>query len=334
MSEERDMRACGIDQADLIDLVRGEFDGESGAARREEIERHVGDCPDCRADSESLRSVREAVRSVEIAPSSGFHGKLMARVREAAREDPEKTPAPANGVRLPGGASRRLAHFVERENILHAWFRPRWKMLVLATSAAACFGLIALSKAWILKPPAGQTAEEVRLAARHAERIEVFARFRERRECAEPVAAELDGSWLDLADMDVGIIEDDQVVLTGVIDLSQDENCLMAFRAADWEEFARGHERAPEGAVRERFRAIADSRQVVPVRGGRIEIPREFLARHVSGTDVIILRLRGRMEIWSRENLKAYMRHGVPGQIGVEIDEISLSTPAQRARRS
>ena len=277
-------------------------------------------CAECLAELESLRSVSaNYLRSVEIAPSAGFHEKLMARAAEAASAE---RASPVRGLRVAGPATRRLARIVERERAVTAWFRPRWRLAVLASSAAAVLAAVMISKAWVLKGP-DTPDDETGLAARRRGRQAITARFKERKECAEGAELRLEvtfeGSWLDVSDIG-DMAGEQEIVLTGVIDLSQHENCLLAFRAADWKLFADRYERTPDGPETERYRAIARSKQVVTVRDGRIEIPDVLLTRHMSGAEVVILRLDGWAEIWSRASLGAYMQHGIPARIGVDLE--------------
>ncbi|MHC4506798.1 MAG: hypothetical protein ACYTFI_26205 [Planctomycetota bacterium] len=326
-------RECGVPLEDLIedliDLDREELSPERSA----ELSRHTEGCPDCLAELESLRSARAAARSVEIAPSPGFRGKLMSRIREAAasvesvesvnnEHAREGRASPVKGLRIVGPATRRLARIVEREREVTAWFRPRWKLAVLASSAAAVLAAVMITKVWVQVVPVGTGG----VAKRRPQLIEeraTMARFKERAECALSETGRrmerLDGSWLDVSAI-VEVAGDEEVVLTGTIDPQQQENCLLAFRASDWELFADRYECAAEGRELDRFRRIASSKQVVQVRDGRIEIPRVLLVKHVSGPDVVVLRLKGRAEIWSPASLEAYTEHGIPRAIGVDLE--------------
>jgi DNA-binding transcriptional regulator/RsmH inhibitor MraZ len=203
-----------------------------------------------------------------------------------------------------------------------AWFRPRWKLAVLASSAAAVLAAVTITKVWPRVTPVGPGGE-VKRRPQLIEKRAIVARFKERAECALSETGRrmerLEGSWLDVSAI-VEAAGDEKVVLTGTIDLSQQENCLLAFRASDWELFADRYERAAEGPELERFRRIASAKHVVPVRDGRIEIPQVLLVKHVSGPDVVVLRLEGRAEIWSPASLEAYTAHGIPRAIGVDLE--------------
>ncbi len=60
---------------------------------------------------------------------------------------------------------------------------------------------------------------------------------------------------------------------------------------------------------------MASIHEIVPVVGGRIEIPRELFMRHIGGSRVTILKLVGRTEFWSPESLKKYM-----GRFPIHVD--------------
>ncbi|MHC5058467.1 MAG: hypothetical protein ACYTKD_27740 [Planctomycetota bacterium] len=320
VSEDR-KRTCNVPDGDLIDLAWGKLDPE----RETEVLRHTMHCAECTAELEALKDVRESVGSAaDVVPSVGFHEKVMDRVREGAAR-----ATPPSGIHAAGSATRRYAKIVERERSARSWVRPRWRLLVLATSAAATLSAVMLTRMWVLDKGARPSARED-AETRERSRRAVFARHAERRDCERKVPAEIIDGRLDLANaLGEGgpldeILGEDEIVLAGVEDLDQHETCLMAFRAEDWASFARLHESAPEGPARERFEAIAGSRRTVAVVDGRIEVPEDLLAKHIGGTSVVILKLRDRAEIWSRKALKTYI--GLPPfQIG--IDGVTLAPP-------
>ncbi len=301
MSEDR-KTICGLRDGDLIDLAWGKLAPE----KAEEVRSHAAGCAECAAELDALKETRESVSSVaDVAPSVGFHERLMERVRSA-------TPG---GVHAVGPASRRYAQIVEREKNARSWVRPRWKLLVLATAAAATLSAVMLSRMWTLDkythPSGGGLVQ-----SHEQDRRAVFARHAERRECTRRIETEIIDGRLDLANtLGEGgalgdILGDEEIILATVEDLDQNESCLMAFRVADWASFTRRHESAPEGPARRRFEAIADTKRVVAVKDGQIAIPEDLLAGHLEGTSVVILKLRDRAEIWSTKTLKSYI--GLP----------------------
>jgi len=322
-------RTCGIPDGDLIDLAWKKLDAD----RETEVLRHATRCAECTAELEALKSVRESVGSVaDVAPSVGFHERLMDRVRAGAARS-----TPAGGIHVSGSATRRYAKIIERERSARSWVRPRWKLLVLATAAAATLSAVMLSRMWVIDTSVPAYAPGL-VATRAALRRAVFARHAERVDCVRGVETEIIDGRLDLANTlgDGGmlgeILGEEEIVLAGVEDLDQNESCIMAFRAADWASFARRHESAPEGPARERFEAIAKSKRTVAVVDGRIEVPEGLLAKHIGGTSVVILKLHDRAEIWAPKVLKTYIDLP-PFQIGLD-DVTFVPPPRAPARKS
>ncbi len=328
MNAERDNKACAVTAGDIVDLVRDELPAD----KRGEVARHLEGCAACAAEADSVRATLDAARSVEVATSPGFVERTMARLANAKplADAEAASPAPAEVVRTeavhaPGPASRRLARIVARERAVTAWFRPRWRLMVLAGSAAACLAVVLLMEAWVLERPVDDNARlaqhdgQPQPKKQHNERRAVVARFMQRSDCALQHEAKLEGTMLDMGDLALG---GDEIVVTGAIDLSQEENCLIAFRPTQWQAFTESAP-PPEGAPgRGRWNVIASSRRVLTVRDGRIEIPDALLARHVPEPDVGILRFGDRTEIWSRSQLATYLERGVPRSISVDVDDL------------
>jgi DNA-binding transcriptional regulator/RsmH inhibitor MraZ len=297
VSEER-KTICGVPDGDLIDLAWDKLAPE----KAEEVRLHSMECAECAAELEALKETHESVGSVDdIAPTVGFHQRLMDRVRAT-------TPG---GIHEAGPASRRYAQIVEREKSARSWVRPRWKLLVLATATAATLSAVMLSRMWVLNYGTRSTGDEL-VQNDEQNRRAVFARYAERKDCSRRARAKITDGRLALDNDGIlgDILGEDEIVLAGVKDLDQHESFVVAFSAADWASFARRFESAPEGPARRRFEAIADSKRVVAVRDGQITIPEDLLASHFKGTSVIILKLRDRAEIWSTKTLKTYI--GLP----------------------
>jgi len=308
VSEDR-KSICGMPEGDLIDLAWGKLPAE----RAEEVRTHAAGCSECTAELEALKETRGSVGSVaDVAPSAGFRENLMARLRAA----------PASHAHAPGPASRRYARIVEHERSALSWVRPRWRLLVLATAAAATLSAVMLSRLWVFDKAPRPTGPVVAMSDSLRRRA-VFARHAERMDCVRGVETEVIDGTLDLANAlgDGGILGDilgdEEIVLAGVEDIDQHESCIMAFRVADWASFERRHESTPEGPASKRFKAIVDSKRMVAVVDGRIEMPKDLLARHIGGTSVVILKLHNRAEIWAPKTLKTYI--GLP-PFRIELD--------------
>jgi len=294
-------------EGDLIDLAWGKLPPE----RAEEVRAHASGCAECTAELEALKEARESVDSVaDVAPSAGFREGLMARLHAT----------PTSHAHAPGPASRRYARIVEHERSALSWVRPKWRLLVLATAAAAMLSAVMLSRLWVFdkgpRPTGPVVANSDSLRGRA-----VFARHAERRECTRRIETEIIDGQLDLANTlgDGGvfgeILGDEEIIIASVQDIDQHESCLMAFRVADWASFKRSHE--TEGPERVRFEAIADSKRTITIRDGQIEIPEDLLASHIKGTSVIILKLHDRAEIWAPKTFKTYI--GLP-PFQIELD--------------
>jgi len=320
VSEDR-KSICGMPEGDLIDLTWGKLSPE----RAEEVRAHATGCAECTAELENLKEARESVGSVaDVAPSAGFRENLMARLHASPSSH------------APGPASRRYARIVEHERSALSWVRPRWRLLVLATAAAATLSAVMLSRLWVFDKAPRPTGPVVAMSDSLRRRA-VFARHAERMDCVRGVETEVIGGTLDLANSlgDGGILGDilgeEEIVLAGVEDIDQHESCIMAFRVADWASFERRHESTPEGPARKRFEAIVDSKRMVSVVDGRIEMPEDLLARHIGGTSVVILKLHDRAEIWAPKTLKTYI--GLP-PFRIELEGVTLAPSRDAARKS
>lgn len=135
----------------------------------------------------------------------------------------------------------------------------------------------------------------------------LFVRWSERRECTMSRNGQLAGDEIDVA----GLLPDGDVVLTGTVDPSEGEMCLLAFRASDWEDYRRRCSDHPAESERERFARMDSAKRLAKVSGGRLKVPEEFVPTYLRDGDLTILRLRDHTEIWSRKVLDEYRRRGV-----------------------
>lgn len=300
---------------DLVAFAWGKLEGDTHPEYLNEIERHVESCGECRSELDRLRSVRAAVHlAVQIEPTVGFHARVMARLKQ------RMTPT---GLSSSGPASRRLALIAERDR--PRVFTPRQKVMAFLLSAATAAVVMLAFQAW--KVAVREPVEPVvtYVDDRSEGRI-VMARWRERKECERREALS-ETATIDVA----GILDDGEVVLTGVVDIERHERCLMAFRASDWDEYVRLYGNPLAARERARFREMASNRRTAMVRGGRLEVPQAMLDRYVGGAaEVVVLRLRNRAEIWSRDAYSIY-RRSMPEIVIDPRDVTALDRP--RAKR-
>jgi DNA-binding transcriptional regulator/RsmH inhibitor MraZ len=295
---------------DLVGLAWGGLSEE----RRAEVERHAESCSGCRAELDEVRALRSAVAALGmIEPSWRFHERVLSRLEETDRRAGKlRELAPAS----PGPASRRLERLRERDRFLVGWVRPRWKILTLAASAAAAAAVLFATGLWRLPAarPRGPETVEFRPRVRG-----LLARRSERKTCRVRVEVTVEAGSLDVS----GVLDDGEVVLTAAFDLAAHEKCLLAFRASEWESFSARPENRPGGPEHARFEAIAGLRRPAEVRGGSLEVPDELMAGYLDGeSEVVLLRLRGRSEIWTRENFADYLKRDLPEQITVPISAL------------
>jgi len=298
------MTACESFAEDLTALAWGKLEGERLAT----VEAHLDACGACRAEVEALAAVRRTLAAAGgVRTSEGFHDLTMDKVRVSAKPARGKS-APQWSALAGGHAPRpalsvaaRYARSRERDRLLAHLVRPRWRLGVLAGSAAAAAAFLLAARLWSLAVPDVPTYDPRVLAERHHGRSTV-ARYMERTGCAERRESRIDGAAIDVS----GLIDDGQVILAAAADPSSLESCVVAFRVPDWERYRQTHEGGPAGPERARFETMASSRQLATVVDGQLVIPKSLLEQYVNSRDVILLRLAGRMEIWSRNGFRTY----------------------------
>lgn len=306
---------CGRSPEDLVALVWGSLP----EAERKELELHAASCEACRTELDTIRAVREALALIpEVRPSETFRARTLSRAKELACKRP----------------SNRLSKLLKREGVISAWLRPRWRILTFGASVAACIAFLVASRFVIIERLSPNRAAMEISSPREVARAAIV-RWKERRECAHVREARMEDSTLELKEL----LAEEEVILTGIADINMNERCLMVFRASDWE----GYSRRERNFDRKRLAALEETKRLVRVSGGRLEVPRPMLEQYLASQDVIILRLSDRMEIWSRSAYERYARE-LPPLIHIDMDELgafqnyrgTLSFTADRAacRRS
>ena len=328
MLEHRD-NASG----NLVALAWGNLEDEL----RPSLDRHVESCDECRAELDELRSLRATVRSVtDVEPSAGFRARVLrqaqdagvvAQVKEAqVKECARATPAAL--ATLPddaGPASRRLAVLAERDRTrVVRPYRRMFALVVASAVAAAAMLAFQMWKVALTDPP----EPTVTVVDDRPEGRITMARWRERQEPADLRRTQPEGATIDVA----GLLDDGEVVLTGVVDLDRHEKCLMAFKPSDWAEYVRLHGNPVAARERSRFAQLDSNRRRATVRAGKLEVPKAMLDRYVGETsDVVVVRLGDRAEVWSREAFDTYRR--ILPQIQFDPRDVgSLGVPPRRRR--
>jgi len=121
--------------SEIQELIPWYVNGRLSEAEGAQVESHLDQCPECRANVEVERQVLAAVRhrtQVEYAPQAGFQ-KLWARIEEVEREVPSR----------PWSDTPAIAHARPTAN------ESRWR---LAASLVLGLGLGLLAAAWWRSP--------------------------------------------------------------------------------------------------------------------------------------------------------------------------------------
>jgi hypothetical protein len=125
-SAARESAACHLHASAVIELY---FYGELAGADRDDVERHLGGCAECRLALEELTIIRTALKTLPdvSAPAGGDWSAFMVRLQTAvnAVTTPERTAGP-----------RRVVAF--------GAFRPRTRLAV-ALAMAAVVALVTMS---------------------------------------------------------------------------------------------------------------------------------------------------------------------------------------------
>ncbi len=90
-------QACDIQASGAIDLY---FYGELAAGERQELERHLARCPECRGALDELQAIRAALaaRPAVASPPGGDWTSLMARIGGSVADVPARPAEAARGT--------------------------------------------------------------------------------------------------------------------------------------------------------------------------------------------------------------------------------------------
>jgi len=318
MSGNSDNTTCAALGGDLVAFAYGQLDGEAAAR----VEKHLAGCAACASELEEIRAVRSDFASIPAVPVSGsFHDTLMSRARKVKFD----RATPIGELASVGPASRRFVAMAERDRPVVKWLTPRLKVVTLALSAAAAVLFVIASQFVKIETPVPSNDRVVHVPRQDGRAT--VARWRQRRECPDLFPASAMGGELDLSN----IVEDGDLMMTASYDVSQHEKCVLLFSSASWETMRAEFAASPAGIEKRRFQRLAASVRAVKVASGRLTVPAQLLTDILDGgTDLIILKLPDRMEIWSREAYGTHTRE-LPS-ITVDMNDISMA-PAVLPRR-
>ncbi|MCW8130687.1 MAG: zf-HC2 domain-containing protein [Planctomycetota bacterium] len=305
-------------QEDLVALIQHELSSDREAA----VHKHLEGCASCRDEYEQFRSVFKAAKRINLVePSAVFRKNLERRISEAIehskRSQLQKRPG-STGVRLPNVAptventssTKRIAPVAPPESAatrvtarLNSTRRPepRGPWLRYVAFAAACVVLALTASHFVFFPKGGDNsdpAEQMRIAAEK--------RWNERR---------AGQNWEKILAENAVPMPDDMALTEAVYVLphsvpSFHEKCVVAYTQADRE---RLEANAKKPAQREEIRKLFDGAVKVNVEGGKLAVTPDMVTRYLGGSNnrVVILKLNGRMEIWSASAFERY-RNATP----------------------
>jgi anti-sigma-K factor RskA len=136
MTRSSDIRCM---HSEIHELIPWWVNGRLSAAEAAQVESHLEQCAECRADVEVERRILAAVRhrtQVEYAPQASFQ-KLWTRIEEIEREVP----------------SRAMSNVPETVQAGRTAIDSRWK---LAAALVLCLGLGLLAAAWRQSTPVSE----------------------------------------------------------------------------------------------------------------------------------------------------------------------------------
>lgn len=333
-------------QEDLVALIQRELSSEREAA----VHKHLEGCSACRDEYEQFRSVFKAAKRINLVePSAVFRKNLERRISEAIehskRSQLQKRPG-STGVRLPNVAptvenassTKRIVPAAPESAAtrvtarLNSARRPetRGPWLRYVAFAAACVVLILTASHFIFFPKGKDStdpAEQMRIAAEK--------RWNERR---------AGQTWEKILAENAVPMPDDMALTEAVYVLPHSipnfyEKCLVAYTQADRD---RMEANAKKPAQREEIHKLFDGAQKVSFDSGKLGVTPDMINRYLGGANnrVVILKLDGRLEIWSASAFERYRNAApvletvpastTPSESGVptESDSHSASRPA------
>ena len=310
--------ACSHVEPELVAYLGGELP----EADAERIARHVEECPECAAALEEFRRTYALVRTIPmIEPSAAFRAGLERRISEKVASRAAAPGAPAAPA-APGGPGGRIS---KRLAAIEA-ARARgggWAVYVSVSMAAVCAFLF-VTQFIIFERRARR---EVYIGGLQAKRL--LGELKQRRECPARYETHLVDGRVDFSP----VVRNGTVRLVGYRETAApSDRCVFAYDPIQWEDLAFRAERA-DGDERDRLQGLIEDAMVAEVVSGTLEIPPGLLAESLlQETELTVLPLRRRAEIWATRALRDYLSRDFIFNIKIEREamEIMLFTPGIR----
>lgn len=300
---------------DLVALIQGELE----AARADAVRAHAENCAACGAEVEAFRGALEAARAIpEVPVSEGFNAKLREKIdaaQAASANETQRTKRPSSRRVVSGSFGTR-----RREEKRGPWMRY--------VAAAAAVVLVAVGVARFVILPKGKdlTAEELMA-------LRMKALKDERRNTPERWETVLGENAFDVAQA----TQAEKLYLVPSVNSRAYETCIVAYTADEIDAMKQN-----TGVDQKQLEAMMQRAITATVVGGEIRLPKDFATPYLGrkGSKLVLLKLKGRMEVWSAQALESYIEsepnmeivpnpndatpdaQGVPPQTGAARDKL------------
>lgn len=267
---------------DLVALIQGELE----AACADAVRAHAESCAACRAELEALRGALEAARALpQVQVSENFNAKLREKIAAAKA-------APAGETqRAKRPSSRRVAsgNFSTRRRDEQ---RGPWMRYV---AAAAAVVLVAVGVARFVILPKGKDLTSEELMA-----LRMKALKDERRNAPERWETVLGENAFDVAQA----TQAEKLYLVPSVNSRAYETCIVAYTADEIDAMKQN-----TGVDQKQLEAMMQRAITATVVGGEIQLPRDFATPYLGrkGSKLVLLKLKGRMEVWSAQAFESYI---------------------------
>lgn len=275
---------------DLVALLQGELE----PSREAEVRAHAEACAACRVELEALRGTLSAARAIpEVQVSKNFNAKLREKLA-AAKATPAASAAPSGETqRTKRPSSRRVVsgNFSarRREEKRGPWMRY--------VAAAAALVLVAVGVARFVILPKGKDLTSEELMA-----LRMKALKDERRNAPERWEAVLGENAFDVAQA----TQAEKLFLVPSVNSRAYETCIVAYTSDEID--AMKHNK---GVDQKQFEAMMQRAITATVVGGEIQLPKDFATPYLGrkGSKLVLLKLKGRMEVWSAQAFESYIEN-------------------------
>lgn len=273
---------------DLVALIQGELE----SARADAVRAHAESCAACRAELEALRGALEAPRAIpEVQVSENFNAKLREKI--SAAKVAKAAPAASETQRAKRPSSRRVVsgNFSARRRDEKRGPGMRY------VAAAAAVVLVAVGVARFVILPKGKDLTPEELMA-----LRMKALKDERRDAPERWETVLGENAFDVA----AATQAEKLYLVPSVNNRAYETCIVAYTADEIDAMKQS-----KGVDQKQLEAMMQRAITATVVSGEIRLPKDFATPYLGrkGSKLVLLKLKGRMEVWSAQAFDSYIEN-------------------------